>query len=390
MAEIVSVLDLDMSDYASYPVIHAQQYDEVTRQLKIRLYENGQAYNLSTGVTVHIVGKKVAMIDDSIEIPDDPETLERLGISIKGVILESTPAIIQFNLTQALLVSGIKKMKVVITTYENEQVLTRISSIPFYIRVEDECAREAEEYGSGCSLGSIYPYRLLDNSKSLTAINSSKGDIENYQQLFDEPDAEREYVTNHVNARFGFTLNNWLFDIADKFEYICKFNSGLTSRHWIITNTTGNSSPAKFIIEWAPNANLRLAFNVKNVSDVYQDGDGGFNYYYKIVYDCGMITLYRGESLNDISTQVYQHDWDVSEGVDDSKRPRILYGGIGWDEGMDCTIRLYGIKVWDSQGTLLHNYVPYTYGMKDKVTNEIFQMDTPVPIVNYVNGPVVS
>ena len=132
------------------------------------------------------------MIDDSIEIPDDPETLERLGISIKGVILESTPAIIQFNLTQALLVSGIKKMKVVITTYENEQVLTRISSIPFYIRVEDECAREAEEYGSGCSLGSIYPYRLLDNSKSLTAINSSKGDIENYQQLFDEPDAEAE------------------------------------------------------------------------------------------------------------------------------------------------------------------------------------------------------
>lgn len=398
MSDIVSLLNLDMSDYTSYPVLHAQEYDNITRYIRIRLFENGEKYNLTNGVLVHIVGKQVASIDDSVPIPDDPDDPEMagsMGICIKGIIIESAPAIIQFDLTQALLLAGIKKLKVIVTTYENNIILSRISSIPFYLTVEEECASEAKGYGSNDSIGSVYPFVEIDNTMNLKSLNTCEFGIESFVEYFDEENAKRSYVQAKPNVQFGFSFKNWIFDFTDKFEYVFRvYEVTANAVHYIFTNATNGTNTIaaspRISINIPYDTVFKVEFNINGTSVTYTGDASGFEYYYKIVYDSGMITLYRGSSLSSITEQVFSNQWEVSSVSNENTTPRVFYAGNGWNEVVSYTGRWYGTKVW-KESILVHNYVPYTYGCLDEVENRLFQMDTPVTCVNNeVNGTIIA
>lgn len=127
-ANITHILDLDLYTYTSYPVIKAQQYDDQTRYMRVRLKDHEEDFNISQGAVVTFRGQRA----------EDGNSHGRT-FEIQAYEVESrSPAIIVFDITQAITRAGTATGKIVIS-----DGTTQLSSIPIFIDIEPDVAAQA-------------------------------------------------------------------------------------------------------------------------------------------------------------------------------------------------------------------------------------------------------
>lgn len=138
MNTVTHIMELDLYTTTSYPVIKAQQFDNETRILRVLLKDHEETYVLTQGVSVNLIGDR----------PEDGKP-EGRGFLINGQIESYNPAIVSFDITQAITRAGIAVAKVKISelseSEESEEDLetNSLTSIPLYIDISEEVASEA-------------------------------------------------------------------------------------------------------------------------------------------------------------------------------------------------------------------------------------------------------
>ena len=124
---ITHVLEVDLYTTTSYQVVKAQQYDDQTRYLRVLLKDHEEDYDLPSGALVTFKGLRGKEENPQVSI-----------FEIEGDIKTTSPAIIEFDITQAITRAGVAVGNIVVT-YGN----AKIQSIPIHIDVSPEAARGA-------------------------------------------------------------------------------------------------------------------------------------------------------------------------------------------------------------------------------------------------------
>ena len=131
--DITHVLELDLYTTTSYPVIKAQQYDDHSRYLRVLLKDHEEDYVLPNNAEVSFKGVRGQAENPELSIFD---------INAIRPYESMNPAIVKFDLTQALTREGTVVGQVVIT-YMDGQISKKVSSPYVYIDVTAEAANGA-------------------------------------------------------------------------------------------------------------------------------------------------------------------------------------------------------------------------------------------------------
>lgn len=196
MNTVTHIMELDLYTTTSYPVIKAQQFDTDTRTLRVLLKDHEEPYVLIEGLGVCLMGDR----------PNGSSFL------IYGVIESYSPAIVTFDITQALTSAGVATAKVkILQPTAGLENTTMLSSIPLYIDVEKDVA----DMASATEEEKSVIQELVDEVISMTTEfeNHVNDDVKHITQ------SEHERLTALRNTVYSSTEpssqeegDNWLLE----------------------------------------------------------------------------------------------------------------------------------------------------------------------------------
>ena len=195
-----------------------------------------------------------------------------------------------------------------------------------------------------------------------------------------------EYINPNRSA-LSFYLANWPYRMTDKFELVYKMISNPAQMGlWPTLIGTSAATNAKMYAQfnfYGSRTVMNLAYNGNWAGDGNMSYESPFDYenYYRLVGEAGTFTLYKGPTLDSINTQCFQKVFTDGSGPSGFCVTLLPTGNT---EKLDMNI--YGLKVWDEDGNLIHHYRPIEDGLCDTVTNYVFMATT----TGHINGPAVN
>lgn len=167
---------------------------------------------------------------------------------------------------------------------------------------------------------------------------------------------------------FGLDLTNWTYDYSDHFEIIYKLN-GRQSGNWApFIGTSGTNNPKLYAQynTWGDLSLINMYYNGTFSGDRTIPIDSAYDYtnYYKFVGSANDFTFYKGPSLDSIETVAAHYTFAAATGS--SEETVKMFRSVGGQVGT-FDMNLYGVKVFNSNGDVIHDYVPIDDGLHDNI-----------------------